>query len=143
MTRAFLLGLLGHAWLEVAVRSFFAQQDALRPLAGTLGMLLLYLVLALTLPGLLGLGGLALADTLAFTSQALVLLWILNRRFPGMLRLGSTLLRALGAAVLGGAAAYLVMQFLPGLWGAFAALAAGGLACLPLILPELRMLLKL
>ncbi|MCU0486976.1 MAG: murein biosynthesis integral membrane protein MurJ, partial [Anaerolineales bacterium] len=101
VTRAFLLGLLGHTWLEVAVRSFFAQQDALRPLAGALGNLLLYLVLALTLPNWLGLGGLALADTLAFTSQALVLHWLLNRRYPGTLRLGSTLPRALGSAALG------------------------------------------
>lgn len=143
VTRAFLLGLLGHTWLEVAVRSFFAQQDALRPLAGALGMLLLYLALALTLPNWLGLSGLALADTLAFTSQALALHWILNRRYPGTLRLGSTLPRALGSAALGGGAAWLVMLLLPGLWGALAALAAGGLACLPLILPELRLLLRL
>ncbi|MCU0486516.1 MAG: hypothetical protein MUC85_10475, partial [Anaerolineales bacterium] len=73
----------------------------------------------------------------------LVLHWLLNRRYPGTLRLGSTLPRALGSAALGGAAAFLVMQLVPGLWGAIGALAAGGLACLPLIWPELRLLLRL
>ena len=31
-TRAFLLGLMGHTWLEVAVRSFYAHGDAVTPL---------------------------------------------------------------------------------------------------------------
>jgi putative peptidoglycan lipid II flippase len=145
VTRAFLLGLLGHAWLEVAVRSFYARQDALRPLAAAFGMLLLYLALANTLPRWLGLGGLALADSLAFTSQALGLLWLLNRRHPGALDVRGTLLRSLAGAALGGAVTFLGLTWLPlpELLRTFAALAAGGLVCLPFIQPELRLLLRL
>jgi hypothetical protein len=43
----------------------------------------------------------------------------------------------------GGAATWLVMLVLPGIFGALAALAVGGAACLPFILPELHLLLKL
>lgn len=145
VTRAFLLGLLGQSWLEVAVRSFYARQDALRPLLAALGQLLLYLILANTLPRLLGLSGLAVADMLAFTCQALGLLWLLNRRHPGVLNLGSTLLRSLGGALAGGSLTYLGLVYLPlpELASTALALAAGGLACLPFILPELRLLLRL
>ena len=147
-TRAFLLGLVGHTWLEVGVRSWYANQEARVPLLGAAFQLTLYIPLAILLSRRLGPAGIALADTLAFTSQALLLLALLNRRYPGLLDLrgplGRTLLRV-GLASLGGALlAWLVMQ-LPysQLILALAGMAIGGLAVLPFIWPELRLLLRL
>ena len=144
-TRAFLLGLVGHCWLEVGVRSWYARQNARIPLLGALFQISLYLPVAMLLSQAIGHTGLALADTIAFTSQALLLLWLLNRRHPGALNVGSTLLRSLGAAALGGVITYLGVTYLPfsEILSTFAALAAGGLVCLPFILPELRLLLRL
>ncbi len=143
-TRAFLLGLVGHCWLEVGVRSWYAKQNARIPLLGAVFQIGLYLPLALLLSQAIGHTGLALADTLAFTSQALLLLILLNRRHPGILRMQGTLLRAVLSAVLGGALAYATLFLpLPTLPETALSLAVGGLAALPLILPEIKMLIKL
>jgi hypothetical protein len=58
---------------------------------------------------------------------------------------GSTALRALPAALLAGLAAYATMRFLPlpSLLSTLLALAVGGLASLPLIWREVRMLFRL
>ncbi len=143
-TRAFLLGLAGHSWLEVGVRSWYAQQNARLPLVGALFQIALYIPLALLLSWALGVGGLALADTLAFTSQALFLLLLLRRRFIGVLRVEKTLLRAALGGLAGGLAAYAILQSgLPVLPETGAALAAGGLIVLPFIWPEIKILVKL
>jgi putative peptidoglycan lipid II flippase len=143
-TRAFLLGLVGHSWLEVGVRSWYAQQNARIPLLGAVFQICVYLPVAMLLSQAIGHTGLALADTIAFTSQALLLLILLNRRHPGVLRMQGTLLRAVLSALLGGAlvAATLTLP-LPALPATALALAVGGLAALPLILPEIKMLIKL
>ena len=143
-TRAFLLGLVGHSWLEVGVRSWYAKQNARIPLLGAVFQILLYLPLAIWLTQAIGHTGLALADTLAFTSQALLLLILLNRRHPGVLQVQGTLVRAVLSAVLGGLLAYSVLQLsLPVLPALGLSLAIGGLAALLPILPEIKMLIKL
>ncbi len=143
-TRAFLLGLTSHCWLEVGVRSWYAKQNALIPLLGSVIQLLLFIPLALSLSRSIGHAGLALADTLAFTSQALLLLLLLNRQHPGMLRVGNTLFRSLIAALLGAGFALAILQLpLPSLQSAGLALLAGGLVSLPLIIPELKMMIRL
>jgi putative peptidoglycan lipid II flippase len=143
-TRAFLLGLVGHAWLEVGVRSWYATQNARVPLLGAALMAVLYVPLAMLLSRTIGHTGLALADTLAFGSQALLLLILLNRRHPGILQVGDTLLRSLGSAALGGALTYATLLLpLPSLAGAGLALVVGGLASLPLIWPEIKTLARL
>ncbi len=88
--------------------------------------------------------GIALADTIAFTSQAALLLLLLNRDYPGLLKMRGTLLRSGIGALLGGLATYAVLLApLPTLIGSGLALIAGGLAALPFMLPEIRLLLKL
>jgi putative peptidoglycan lipid II flippase len=144
-TRLFLLGLLGHTWLEVAVRSFYAQQNALTPFLAACVQITAYLVLANLLSASMGVAGLALADTLAFTGQAILLLVLLNRRVAGVLNIGGTLLRAVLGAAAGALVATLVYNFLPlpAILLALGALAAGGLVALPFIWPELKLLIKL
>jgi putative peptidoglycan lipid II flippase len=143
-TRAFLLGLVGHSWLEVGVRSWYAQQNARIPLMGALFQISIYIPLAMLLSWSIGHTGLALADTIAFTSQALLLLFLLSRRHAGVLRLGSTLGRSFTAALLGGALAYAVLLLpLPTIPAVGLSLTVGGGAALPWILPEIKMLLRL
>jgi peptidoglycan biosynthesis protein MviN/MurJ (putative lipid II flippase) len=52
-----------------------------------------YIVFATYLSGQLGHSGIALANSLAFTGEAILLLYLLNRRFPGIWNVGGTLPR--------------------------------------------------
>jgi putative peptidoglycan lipid II flippase len=144
VARAFLLGLVGHSLLEVASRSFYAQQNALVPLASAAGTLALFIPLGILLAALLGAPGIGLANSLAFTTQALVLLFLLNRRVGGIFNLGGTLWRVLLAGGLGALLAFgISMLPLPALIGAALGLAVSALFVVPFIWPELKLLLKL
>jgi putative peptidoglycan lipid II flippase len=144
-TRAFLLGLMGHTWLEVGVRSFYARQNARIPLLAAFLQAIVYILLALWLSRTVGHTGLALADTFSFTGQALLLLILLNRIYPGVLQVSKTLVRAILGALVGGGLAYLILRLLPLplLPLSLVALAAGGLAVLPFIWTEVKLLVKL
>jgi putative peptidoglycan lipid II flippase len=147
-TRAYLLGLVGHALLEVAVRAFYSQQDARTPLKVYALGAAAFIVLALVLSALIGAAGIALANALVFTSIALALLLRLNRQFPGILQVRPTLGRALLAALLGGLVALAVLLLaaslpVPAFLAALAAILLGALAALPLIWTEVKLLIKL
>jgi len=144
-TWAFLAGLVGDTWLEVAVRSFYANQNTRTPLVAAFLQATAFVVLSLILSPIIGLAGIPLAAALTFTIQAIVLLSILNRRYPGLLQVGTTAPRTLVAALIAGAVTLAVMNFLPlaMLPATLAALLAGGLAATPIIWPELKLLLKL
>ncbi len=150
-TRAFLLGLVGHTWLEVGVRSFYALQNARIPLLAAALQVGSYLLLALGLSrvagpaGLAGPTGLALADTLTFTGEALLLLFLLNRRFPGLLRVGGTLARVAAAAAVGAILVFAGMRFLPAplIFSTLGALALGALFVLPFAWTEMKLLIRL
>jgi putative peptidoglycan lipid II flippase len=149
ITRAYLLGLMGHTLLEVSARSFYARQDAITPLwiAGLNS--LAYIVLAVNLGPRLGPPGIALANTLAFTGEALLLLFLLNRRAPGILSVRGTLLRVLIVSAAAAGGAYAILQIPVGerdlyqLLLALGAMAVTGLAALPFLWPEIRLLLRL
>ena len=144
-TWAFLIGLVGDTWLEVAVRSFYANQNTRTPLAAAFLQAVSFVILSLVLTPVLGLAGIPLAAAITFTTQAVVLLSLLNRRFPGLLRLGSTTWRAPLSAVTAGGLALALVSLLPlgPLMGSLSALAIGGLAALPFIWPEARLMLRL
>ena len=127
------------------MRSFYANQETRTPLLAAFIQAAAFVFLSLLLRPLIGLAGIPLAAALTFTTQAVVLLSMLNRRFPGLLNVGSTALRAVPAALLAGLAAYATMRFLPlsALLSTLVALAAGGLASLTLIWREVRMLFSL
>jgi putative peptidoglycan lipid II flippase len=144
VARMFLVGLVGHSLLEVSARSFYAQQDAITPLKVATLNAILFVVLAILLGFPLGAPGIALANSLAFTIQALILLLLLNRRFHGLLNVSSTLLRVIPGSMIAAALAYGMLQLpLPALPLAILAMAVGGLVALPFIWPELKMLIKL
>ena len=143
--RAYLLGLVGHSLLEVAARGHYARQDALKPLWASALMAAIFTLLAVLLVQPLGAPGIALANTIAFTGEGLLLLYLLNRRLPGILRLGGTLLRVGLASAGVGLLVYALITFvpLPELAAAVGALGLGALALLPFIWPEIKLLVKL
>ena len=93
----------------------------------------------------LGPAGIALADTVTFTLQAVILLWVLQRRFQGVLAVGRSLLRAGLATILAGGLAYALYAWLPvgAFWAGLAGCAGGWLLSLPLVWPEVRLLIRL
>ena len=144
-TWAFLIGLVGDVWLEVAVRSFYANQNTRTPLVAAFLQAVAFVFLSIILSPIIGLAGIPLAAAITFTVQAIVLLTLLNRRFPGVLQLRDTGLRAIAAALAAGFVLSSVAAILPGpnLLKALAGLVAGGLAALPFIWREIRLLFSL
>jgi putative peptidoglycan lipid II flippase len=149
VTRMFLLGIVGHSVLEVAARGFYSQQDARRPLLASALTTLAYAVFGLLLSRSLGAVGLSLANTLAYTGEAVLLLIWLRPRLAGTFRLEGTPWRTALGTLVGGGITALVLWILtgsnsePGAVTAALALAAGGLIAIPFIRSELRVLIRL
>ena len=151
-TQVYLLGLSGHALLEIAARSFYARQDARTPLVmAFLNAVLLYSVLAIGLYRTYGVGGIAFANAVAFTAEAVILFILLRRSVPGIFQARATALRALAAGAVGAGVVILVnwaagtataAGYTSVLFGA-AALAAGGVTALPFIWPEIKLVVKI
>lgn len=101
----FSVRIVSEATLEIAARLFFAQHDTRTPMFVALGWLVVNVTLAFGLVEWLGIGGLALASTIAFTLQSAVLLILNHRRLGGLLgrelalSAGRTLLAAAGMAL--------------------------------------------
>jgi putative peptidoglycan lipid II flippase len=144
-TRAYLLGLAGHSLLEVAARAFYARKDARTPLLASLLSALVFVATGIGLFKPLGAPGIGLANSLAFSFEAGLLLVLLARRYPSLGRQGRPLARILLGTLLGGACAWWTLGLWPGvpLLGAMAALAAGGALSLGFVIPELRLLRRL
>ncbi len=99
VAQMFLVGLAGHALLDIAARVFYARQDARSPLMASFVNIALFLVAAPLLARTFGAAGIALANSLSFTLEALILLvwaWRNGVQFA----LGGTLLRTLAAVLL-------------------------------------------
>jgi putative peptidoglycan lipid II flippase len=144
-TWAFLVGLVGDTWLEVAVRSFYANQDTRTPLVAAFIQAVAFVVLSLILSPIIGLAGIPLAAALTFTTQAIVLLNIMNHRYPGLLQVGTTVPRSFLAALTASIVILAVIKFLPlsTVPTTLIALVVGGLAILPIIWKEARLLFNL
>lgn len=142
--RAYLLGLAGHSLLELAARGFYALQDARTPLLASGLMAVSFVLFAMLLYRPLGPAGIGLANSLAFSGEAVLLLYLLNRRVPGLIKVNGTLSRVVLVSLGGAALVYALMRLpLPALPLAAGALIVGGLAVLPFIWPEVRLLIKL
>lgn len=145
VTRLYLAGLTGHALLEIGSRSYYAQQNARTPLWAAGINTAIFIVMAVVMTRSIGAGGIALAGTVAFTAEALVLLWLLARSYPG---LGATI-STLGRTALGSAAGALVLfgviRFgpLPELYSALAGMVAGMLVSLICVWPEVKAFIEI
>ncbi len=100
-------GLIAHAGVEILVRVFYALRDTWTPVLVGVGAMALNIGLSLWWVGLLGHGGLALANSAATALEMLLLLALINRRLGGVG--GRSLLRAVArSAVAAGVMAALV-----------------------------------
>jgi putative peptidoglycan lipid II flippase len=145
--RVYLLALTGEAVLEVAARAFYARKDAIRPLVASFVNTLLFVgfgTLILSTNPQWGAPGIALME-MAFTIEAIILLVWMNRLLPSPVRVGSSLLRGLIAALAGGMLAYAAALWLPfsGVVSSLMALPIGTAVAIPFILPEIRQLFHL
>lgn len=147
VTRGFLAGLVGHCLLELAVRSFYARQDAITPMITASINLVVFVILGAVFFRWLGAAGISLADSLAFTSQAALLLVLLSRKLVKRLLPVPTLVRALTAGLISGSVVILISTLLKAvdqpLVSAMLGLAAGSLVSLIPIRKEIRLLLRL
>jgi len=144
-TWAFLIGLVGDTWLEIAVRSFYANQNTRTPLIAAFIQAVTFVILSLILSPIVGLAGIPLSAALTFTTQAIVLLTIMNRKFPGVLQVGNTALRGFASALIAALVTIVLINILPlsTVLRTLIGLIAGGLAAMPLIWREVRILFNL
>jgi len=144
VTRAYLLGLTGHTLLEISARSFYAQQDAKTPLFVAALNALMYIFFAVALSRFIGAVGIALANTIAFTGEALLLLYLLKRRGVRFPQTSRTIIRAVIGAACGAALGILLLQLpFSSILMAFLSLGFGCLVAAPFIWPELKLLIQL
>ncbi len=150
--RAFMLGLMGHSLIEVGARAFYdAQQDARTPMLVAGLTAVSFLVFGVLLYRGLGAPGIALANTIAFSLEALILLYLLHRSQKMALKLGKAIWRVPLGTLIGGVLVYFGMQIMSqqvssALWqGLFAAaiMGIGLLAALPLLWPEIRLIFQI
>jgi peptidoglycan biosynthesis protein MviN/MurJ (putative lipid II flippase) len=76
-----------------------------------------FVILGIVLSPALEAFGIASANTIAYSLQAILLLVLLNKAVTSPFRLGGSLLKSLLAAGVGGAAAYAVISWAPRLAG--------------------------
>jgi putative peptidoglycan lipid II flippase len=143
--RAYLLGLVGHSLLEVGARAWYARQNARIPLMASAISTAVFTLSAIALFRVLGAAGIGLSNSLAFTVEALLLLALLSRSFPGVLprlrQLGRGFVAALAAGLL--AALIATMAPLGDAAASIVGLTLGALLAVPFIWPELRQLAAL
>ncbi|HAE85448.1 MAG TPA: murein biosynthesis integral membrane protein MurJ [Anaerolineaceae bacterium] len=121
VTRIFLFGIMGHALVELYVRSFYAMQKPRTPLLGSALTFVIFLGISLLLTPSMQAAGIAAANTIAYSIQALLLLVLLNQQLISGQKLLPQLWRSVLAALCGGLAAALIMRSLPGMGGTFIA----------------------
>jgi putative peptidoglycan lipid II flippase len=164
VTRAFLVGLLGHCLLELGSRVFFAQQNAVIPMAAAGLNLVVYILSGILLVKPLQAIGVGLADAIGFTSQALFLLIIFKTGFikkeisaskkpevtlpaDGKIDILNTVIRTVSGSIIGGIVILLFLRFaasmIPELLVGILAAALGIIATIPFVFRELRVLLHL
>jgi len=131
VSQVFLLGIVGHSLVELFVRSFYALQKPRVPLLGSAFTLVVFILFGIVLSPLLEAVGIASANTIAYTLQAILLLVLLSKTMPAPFRLGGSFLKSLLAAAIGGAAAYALVNYAPVLAGTLiGAVAAFGVGIL-------------
>ncbi len=149
-TRAYLLGLTAYAVIELTARAFYAQQRARVPLITIALTATVFILLAIPLSRLLGAPGIALANAAAFSLEAVVMIWVLRRKFPLLTRMKGTIWRTLFGTGISTMAVIALLNIMPfktmstlvSTLASAGILAAGGLIVLPFIWIELKIFVK-
>ena len=95
----YLAGMMGHALLEIATRAFYAKKNPRIPLYAAALNAAGYFALSQLLTRWIGFPGIALANIIVFSTEALLLLIILNRQNPGVLVIKTVTVRILFATL--------------------------------------------
>ena len=146
-TRAYLLTLTGFAIQEIAARSFYARKEPMFPLYAVGLRLVIFIgigILGLTFFRHIGAPIIAFAE-IALLVESIVLFSWLSKRTHEPLHVWSALLKGLAAALLGGVTAYALAVYVPGsaVVTALLGMVIGGSVALPLVWPEIKLLVKL
>ncbi len=80
----FAVGLVAHATVEILARAFYALQDTRTPVAVGIAGVVLNIGLSVAMVGVLGHGGLALANTLATWMEMVALVVLLRGKLGGL-----------------------------------------------------------
>ncbi|HUQ42729.1 MAG TPA: lipid II flippase MurJ, partial [Candidatus Limnocylindrales bacterium] len=105
------VGLAGHALVQILARAYFASRDTSTPLALTLVSIGLNVILSVTLAPLMGINGLALANSLATLAEAVLLLAMLAPRARlRLVGLGYATLKQVTAALFMGVGMFLFIR---------------------------------
>ncbi len=146
-TRGYMVGLLGHCVVELGVRSFYARKNALIPMVISASGFIVYLGFAILLMGPLASGGIALANAISYSIQALVLIILLNRRLTEPLSLRGVILRSLFSAFISGLCTWMIFSVLPiplgKLFLSAGAILVGIIAAVIPIWKDLRLIVRL
>src|SRR3989449_2026120 len=101
------IGLAGHALVQILARAYYASRDTTTPLALTLISIGLNVVLDVVLAPLLGINGLAVANSIATLVEALLLFWLLaSRARLRLVGIGFSTLKQVCASLLMGVAMF-------------------------------------
>jgi len=145
--QAFLVGLTANTLIEVAARSFYARQNARIPLLVAFINAVLFIIFAILLRTVLDITCIALAISLSYTCETILLYILRKKKMSIDIRFGSTPLRACLAALAGGIVCWMVMQIsaegLQSLFLSMGAMLLGACAAVPFIRKELTLLIKL
>jgi len=115
---AYALGLIGHSGVEILARAFYALHDTKTPVLLGILSLAINLIISLSLINVLGVTGLALANTIAALIEMVLLIVMIRKRLGGLddRRLVLSTLKTTVAAVVMGVA----------VWGFLGAIANAG-----------------
>jgi putative peptidoglycan lipid II flippase len=106
------LGLAGHALVQILARAYYASRDTTTPVALTLISIGANVVLSVTLAPIMGINGLALANSIATLAEAALLLILLAPRARlRLVGLGYATLKQVTAALFMGVAMFLFIRF--------------------------------
>jgi putative peptidoglycan lipid II flippase len=146
-TRGYMVGLLGHCVVELGVRSFYARKNALIPMLVSAVGFVLYLGFAILLMNPFASKGIALANSISYSIQALVLIFLLNRRLAEHFRLGKVVFRSILSAIISGLCVWLIYSALPipldDLYLSGGAILVGSIAAIFPIWNDLKLLVRL
>jgi putative peptidoglycan lipid II flippase len=83
-TKFYAAGIWSYALLQVINRAYYALHDARTPLYASILNILVNLAVELPLIWYMGEAGMAIGTLVSFSIQAVIMLWLLNRRVGGM-----------------------------------------------------------
>jgi putative peptidoglycan lipid II flippase len=112
----FLIGLAAHSLIAVLARAFYAGRDTATPVAAAILAVVVNVGFSIVLVGPLGLSGLALAIAIGAWIEAIVLLVILQRRYPSLDlgSIGGAFVEAAAGAAAASVAALATVELLQG-----------------------------